>query len=172
MIPLSSAISGGLTWSKIPHGRGYELKLNDEVVGTLQRPSFWSQTFLGETQEGRWKFRRAGFFHAGAEIVDASSEQRIATLKSAWGTKSTLSFADGQTFRVESEGCWRPIWNVLTESGQVVLSSRTREKTVELPAGVAMASGRLSLLILFARYRALQAEEDASAATVAVIAAS
>jgi hypothetical protein len=37
MIPLSSAISSGLTWSNIARNRGYELRLNCEVVGTLRR---------------------------------------------------------------------------------------------------------------------------------------
>jgi len=54
-----------------------------------------------------------------------------------------------------------------------VLRLHVREKTVELPEAVTMADGRLYLLALFARYRMLQTEEDAaSAATVAVIAAS
>jgi len=38
MIPLPSAISAGLTFSKVPRGRIYELRLNNEVVGTLLPP--------------------------------------------------------------------------------------------------------------------------------------
>jgi hypothetical protein len=173
MIPLPSAISGGLSWSKIQRGRGYELRVNDEVVGTLRRPSFWSMTFVAETAEGRWKFRRGGFWRTGTEILDESSQQQIATFKSGWSSAGTLTFADGQKFRVERKGLWRQVWSVMTESGQPVLRWHTREKRIELPGSAAIPSGRASVLILFARYRALQAEEDAaSAATVAVIASS
>lgn len=168
MIPLFSALSGGLTWSEIPHHRGYELKLNDEVVGTLHHPSFRTANFLAETQDGRWTFRRGGFLGAGAEIVDSTSEQQIATFKSAWGGRGTLSFADGETFHLECKGLWHPVWSVIAESGQVVLDLHTREKTVDLPSGAGVPDSRLSLLIMFAWYRMLQAEEDAaSAASVA-----
>jgi hypothetical protein len=62
---------------------------------------------------------------------------------------------------------------VISEAGETLLRLHVREKTVEVPAASPVPDGRLALLILFTRYRVLQAEEDAaSAATVAVIAAS
>jgi hypothetical protein len=171
MIPISSAISSGFTWSKISC-RNYELKLNHEVVGTLKRPSFWSSNFIAETQHGRWTFRRGGWLGSGAQIVDSASQQAIATLTSGWGCGGTLTFADGQTFRLECHGWWRPVWSVIAESGEPLLRLHTREKTVEVLSR-AVPDSRLSLLIMFIWYRKLQAEEDAaSAAMVAVIAAS
>jgi len=164
MIPLSSAVSGGFTWSKIPHGRGYQLKLNDELVGTLRHPSFWSSSFVADTQDGCWTFRRAGFLGTAAEIVNPASEQVIATFKSSWGGGGTLTFADGQTFQLQCKGWWRPLWSATTESDQPVLHLHTREKTVELPAGAAVPESRLSLLIMFAWSRVLQAEEYAASA--------
>jgi hypothetical protein len=171
MIPLtSSAISVGLTWSKIPRSRDYELKLNGEVVGKLRRSGWFSSRFLAETQKGQWTFRRGGCLGTGAQILDSGSQQLIATLKSTWRGPKTLTFADGQTFRMESKGWWRPVWSVIAEDGQPVLHLHAREKTVEVPTTVAMPQSRLTLLIMFTWYRVLQAEEDAaSAATVAVI---
>ena len=170
MIPISSANSSGLTWSKISWTRGYELKLNGEVVGKLERPSYWCSKFLAETQDGRWIFRRGGFLGTGAEILDAASEQPIAVLKSGWGGGGgTLTFADGQTYHLECKGWWRPVWTVIAESGQPVLRLHTREKTVELPAAAVVPGSRLSLLTMFAWYRVLQFEEDAASAAVAVI---
>ena len=171
MIPLFSAISGGLTWSKLPRCQNYELRKNGDVVGTLARPSIWLSDFVAETVDGRWSFRRRGF--CGAEIVDSVSKQPIATFKSAWGEQGLLTLAGGETFHLVCKGWWRPVWSVVGESGQPLLYIRTREKTVEVPTTTAVPEDRLSLLIMFAWYRFLQAEEDAaSAATVAVIAAS
>jgi hypothetical protein len=173
MIPISSAGSSGLTWSKVSCNRSYELKLNDEVVGTLKRPSFWSSNFLAETQDERWMFRRGGWLGTGAQIVDLASQQAIATLTSGWGCGGTLTFADGQTFRLECRGWWRPVWSVIAEGGETLLRLHTREKAVEVLTGAAVPSSRLSLLLMFIWYRVLQAEEDAaSAAMVAVVAAS
>ena len=171
MIPLSSAISGGLSWSKLPRSRNYELRQNGDVVGRLARPSSLSSKFDAEMADGRWSFRRKGF--CGAEIVDSVSEQPIGTFKSAWGGQGRLTLAAGETFHLVCKGWWRPVWSVVAENGQPLLCIHTREKTVEIPTTAAVPENRLWLLIMFAWYRVLQAEEDAaSAATVAVIAAS
>ncbi len=166
MIPVSSAISVGLTWSKLPHSRKYELKQSGEVVGALRHPGILSSNFVAETPEGRWTFRRSGFYGTGAEIVDSVSEKPIATFKSAWGGRGILTFADGQAFHLECKGWWHPVWSVLAESGELILRIHTREKTVDLPTATAVAESRLSLLIMFAWYRVLQAQEDASAAAM------
>jgi hypothetical protein len=168
MIPLSSAISTGLTWSKIPHTRDHELKLNGEAVGTLRKPSFWSCHFVAETRDGRWTFRRGGFLGTGTEILDG--ERPIATFKAGWSGGGILTFADGETLHLECKGWWRPVWSVVGDDGRPVLHIHTREKTVDAPGGSPVGGSRLSLLIMFVWYRVLQAEEDAaSAATVAVV---
>jgi len=172
MIPLSSAsaLSGGLTWKKLSCSRRSELRLNDQLFGTLDRPSFWSSDFVAETQNGSWIFRRTGFMGNGAEVFDSASQQPIATFKAGWGGGSTLTFADGQTFHLQCKGWWRPVWTVLGESGQPALVLDVRDKKVDVPAAGAVSDSRLSLLIMFTWYRVLKAEEDAqSAAVVAAI---
>jgi len=138
MIPLSpattSATSGALIWSKISCNRQYELRRDGAVVGRLTRPSVWSQKFEAETPEGRWTFRRSGFWRNHAEIVDASG-QVIASGKLGYGG-GVLTFADGQSFQVTNKGWWRPVWTVATDDGQPLLYVHVREKTVE-PAGAA-----------------------------------
>ena len=171
MIPISSSTSSGLTWSKRPRTRNYELKLNGDVVGTLSRTGFWCPNFVAETQSGCWTFRRGGFLGTGAEIVEA--DRAIATFKAPWGGGGTLTFADGETFHLECKGWWRPVWTLVAENGQPVLHVHRREKTVDVATGSAIADSRLSLLLMFAWYRVLQAQEDAAAAaSIAVIAAS
>src|SRR5215472_5477584 len=172
VIPLSSAGSSGLAWCKIPRSRSYELKLKGEVVGTLRRPSCWSSKVLAEFPDGRWTFHRCGLLGTGSEIVDSASEQGIATFKSTWSGGGTLTFADGQTFQVERRGWWRPVWSVMAEGGQPLLHFYAREKTVELSPDAAVPESRLLLLFMFTKYRVLQAEEDAAAATVAAVVAS
>jgi hypothetical protein len=167
MIPLSSATSGGLTWSRLSRTRSYELKVNDQVVGTLQHPSFWSSSFVAESQSGRWIFRRGGWFGAGSEILDSSSQQQLATFKSVWGGSGTLTFSDGQQFQLECNGWRRPVWSVVGKGGETVLRLHTREKTVDGPNVGSVPDTRLSVLIMFTWYRVLQAEEDAAATAVA-----
>jgi len=168
MIPLSSAASAQLSWSKLPHNRGYELRWNREVMGTLHHPSLRSPNFMAETPNGCWTFRRGGFLGAGSDIVDSVSQQQVATFRPAWNGGGALIFADGEIFHVACKGLWHPVWSVATEEGQPVLYLHTREKSIELPSGTSLPESRLSLLIIFSWYRLLQAEEDvASAAMVA-----
>ncbi len=170
MIPRSTAISSELTWSKIS-SRNFELNRRGEVIGRLQRPSFWSCSFQAETQTGRWTFRRAGWLGGRFEILDSSSQQPIARSKSVWGGRGgKLTFADGQTFQLQCKGWWRPVWSVIAESDEVVLRLQRREKTVELSSAATVPERRLELLILFTWYHVLQSEE--AAASAAVVAAS
>jgi hypothetical protein len=171
MIPVSSAISSGLTWSKVSRNRSYELKLNDEIVGTLQHPGFFSSDFLAKTEDGQWTFRRAGLLGAGTQILDSASHQQLAMFKSVWGGGGDLTFADGATFHLTCKGSWRPVWTMIGAERQPVLHVHVREKTVDVLA-TGIPASRLSLLIMFTWYRMLQAEEDAaSAAMVAVMVA-
>jgi hypothetical protein len=163
MIPLSTAVSSGFTFSE--DWSGFELRQKGQIVATLRRPSMWSPNFLVETINENWVIRRSGFWGNKADILDAASQQPIASFKSAWGGKGTLIFADGQTFLVVTRGCWHPVWTVTNETGQPVLQLHTREKSVELHYVVALSESRLSLLVLLTLYRVRQAEEAAAAAT-------
>lgn len=172
MIPPATAISSGLTWTRLPRNRGCELKRHDQLIGTLQHSSKWACDYVASTAAEQWTFRRSGFWGTGAEIVDTTSQQTIASFKPAWPSKGTLTFSDGQSFSVECKGLWHPTWTMRTPNGEVVVSLRVREETIQLgdPETVP-ESRRLQLLIMFALYRVRQAEEDAaSAAMVASIA--
>jgi hypothetical protein len=165
MIPLSSAISTDLTWLKVSH-RTYALELNHRLLGTLRRRSFWSSTFFADTQYGHWIFRRGRWFGAGTQILDPTSTQKIATFKSVWGSGGgTLTFTDGDTYCLECEGWWRPVWQVAAPSGGILVRLHPREKTVEVSAA-SLPGNRLTQLIFFTWYRVLQAEEDAMIAAI------
>jgi hypothetical protein len=169
MIPNSSAISGGLFWSKTPYNRGFELKRNGEIVGSLWQTSFWSTEFRAESAHGSWKFRHIGGLRTGTEIVDSKSDARIAIFKPNWRGGGALAFSDGLTLKITCQGFWRPVWTVLTENGQAVLSIHSREKTVEVVRESHLSEDRLILLAIFAWRVIQQAAEDA-ASTAAMVA--
>jgi hypothetical protein len=169
MIPISSAISGGLVWSKIPHTRGYELKSNGETVASLHRTSCWSSEFRAESQHGHWRFRRLGFWRMNTEIRDVNSGAPIATFRRNWSGGGMLLFTDGETFQLTYKGFWRPVWTVRAHNGEPALSLDARAKTVELSNDSRWLKNdeRLTLLAIFAWHVMRQmAEDDASAAAV------
>lgn len=171
MIPLLSATSGGFTWTKLPRNRGREVRLNGIPSGTLRKTSVWSSKYEATTSEGTFTFRR-NCWGSKTEILDSASQQRIALFESGWRKPRTLTFADGQRFHINRKGCWRPQWNVTTESGQLVLSLNMGDRTANASVST-VKDNRLSLMILFILYRVQQAEEEAAAsAIVAAIVAS
>jgi hypothetical protein len=172
MISISSAIRSEMVWSKTPHRCGYELTYNREIVGSLQRMSFWSSEFRAESAHGSWKFRRTGCFRIGTEIIDSQSSTRIALFKPNLSGGGMLQFSDGLALRITSQGFWRPVWSVLAESAQPVMRIHSRQKTMELLGEWNLPEDRLTLVAIFAWHIMRQASEDAAAsvaATVAVI---
>jgi hypothetical protein len=171
MIPISSAASGGLIWSKISSPRGYVLKLHGEVIGSLRRTSLWSSEFQADSSNGKWRFHRAGCFQTQTEIIDVPSSVQIATYKTNWSGAGALAFSDGQTFWINSKGYWRPVWKVLSDDGQPVLLIRPREKTVDLAKNLNLPDDRLTLLTIFTWYVQQQVSEEAASSVAAVVAA-
>ena len=173
MIPLSSANSSGFSWSKLARSGGFEVKLNGSVVGVLRRMSLWSSNYQATTSEGTFKLQRRGWGGTKSEIVESVSQQPIARFESGWRRRSTLTFADGQQFQIERNGCWHPRWSITAEGGEPILSVDPRRRTGDTPIATQVKNSRLALLIMFLLYRIHQAEEDASvAAVVPAIAAS
>lgn len=170
MIPISSTTPVGFTWSKLPRHESYEVRLNGDVAGTLRRLGIWSSNYEAVTADASYTFRRIGCWGTKAEIIDSVSRQQIGLFESRWGEHGVLTFADGEKFHMDRKGCWRPTWSVTRENGQSVLSLRTREKTGEINASPE-SNSRLRLLMMFTLYRIRQAEEDASAAVSAALAA-
>ena len=169
MIPISVASSSRFSWSTLPRNQGCELRQESEIVGALRQPSMWSSNYVASTVDHQWIFRRMGFWGSAAEIVDSVSQQSVATFKSSWGGRGTLTFSDGEKFDFVCHGLWHPVWTVMSADGQPLLSLHTREEFVDVK-WTSAPKARLALLVLFTLYRVRQAEEDASsAATVACL---
>ncbi len=162
MIPISSALSGGLYWSKIPHQRGFQLNSNGDIVGSLRPTNFWATQLQAESSHGSWTFRRTGCLWTGTEIIDANSGASIAVFKANWSGGGTLAFSDGMTFRISCKGFWRPVWTVEAENGQMALRLHSRGKTVELPEKGHFSEDKLSLLAIFVWHTMRRAEEEAA----------
>jgi hypothetical protein len=168
MISISSAVSGGLTWSKTPNEHGYELKRQGETVASLLRTKWCSSEYLAESQHGKWRIRRTGFWRAATEIVDSTSEVRVAGFKPHWSGGGTLVFSDGQIFQLTCRGLWRPVWTVRTDNGQLVLCIHSRQKMVDLRNELHLPEDRLILLAIFTWRILQQAAEDAASVAVVV----
>ena len=157
----STSRPAGFSWTRLPHSHGYQLKHNDEVIGTLQHSKDWASDFVVASTAGEWTFRRAGFLGVGAAIVDSHSQKTIATFKAVWPNRGTLAFADGQSFDLQCKGLWHPVWTIRNQAGEVIASLHSREEAIKYGDVHTIPEERLQLLVIFALYRLQQAEEYA-----------
>jgi hypothetical protein len=165
---ISSFHTAPLTWSKVAGCGSYELLRDGESIASMRRLSFWSPAFLAESPVGSWRFLPAGCLQSQTDIVSNLSGVPLATFRQKWSGVGTLAFQDGQTFRLTSNGFWRPTWTVLSSQGETVLDLRVRERIVQVSNATRLSEERLTMLAVFVWYVAQRASEDTAAIVGAV----
>jgi hypothetical protein len=89
--------------------------------------------------------------------------------KANWLGGGTLTFADGQQFRLATRGFWRPVWSWLNSYGQTLVDVTPHDKRVFLVR--AAESRYLPVLIMLSWHQILQSNDDAASVLAASAAA-
>ena len=84
----------------------YELRAGDEVLATLRWPKSWGSLAEAEVAEGRWTFKRVGFWRTRGTLRVAGDEDDIGTLEARWTGNGTLTLASGESYGWESTNLW------------------------------------------------------------------
>lgn len=148
----------------------YELRADNELVGTLHWPKALDPLCVAETADGAWTLNRQGFFNRRATARVRGSEQDVLVYTPTWtGTNGTIEHSDGRKFTFQGAN-W--LGNHFT-----LVQKPTPEEDVELLAikinfhilrGSAdvvtqpqlLQTEDASLLALFSCYLATLASED------------
>jgi hypothetical protein len=108
------------------------------------------------------------------QILEGAYARPVAEFKTGWLGGGTLSFSDGQQFRLTSKGFWRPVWSWMNKQGHKLLEIMPHNKCVILAeaagADSSLPQNRLAVLVMLSWHQILQANEEAAVA-VAVSAA-
>lgn len=100
-----------LAWTRTrPFSRHYRLMAGEEVLATLDRQGWLGGRATSEAADGRWTFRRTGFFPRRTIVRNAEGGTEVATFKDRWLGGGTLELAGGRTFRLVRRGFWKPVW--------------------------------------------------------------
>lgn len=155
-----------LTWIKSNLKGRYELTANGPIVGSLQRVGFWKSVSRAEFKGQSWSFQRRGL--GSTQVFQEPGAKHVAEFKANWLGGGTLTFADGQQFRLATKGFWRPVWSWLDNYGQTLVDVTPHDKSVSL---VSAADSRyLPVLIMFSWHQILQSNDDAGAVLAAAAA--
>jgi hypothetical protein len=144
----------------------YELRAGDDVVATLRWQKTGGSLALAESAEGRWTFKRTGFFSPRVTVRAVGTESDIAVFTPDWfAGRGTLELASGRRFRWATMSFWRSQMAFCNEAGQPIVHYKP-EWALQLAAAkveieqAAVAIAELSLLVLLGWYFMLLMAED------------
>jgi len=167
---LSEVAERLLAWE--PAGpRAFELRSGRETLATLRWNKPTGSLATGEAAEGRWTFKRVGFFRTRITIRTAGSEFDVAEMAAA-DRRKQLVFADGRSCRWGrvARGSRESAFFDSVDRPLVRFSARRAHPGPRITVAIEPAGAEtkeLSLLVLLGAYRLVLEMEDEEAAVVA-----
>jgi hypothetical protein len=108
MRSMSAAAGGQLELTRI-YRRRAELRAGEELVGTLERQSWWRTHVLLMAADGRWMLRQAGWFSRDAVLTTAgeAGEREVGRYRARWRGDGTLTLTGGRELQLTRPRGWR-----------------------------------------------------------------
>ena len=84
---------------------------DDEVIATMQKQSWWKNTYEVDAPGNRWLFVPQGFFNRRVEIISAGTGDLVTTFYyKDMGGGGELTLPDGRIFQWKSISFWGNKW--------------------------------------------------------------
>jgi len=149
-------------------GRSFELKAQDELLGTLSLKGLVGHQAEGECDGRRWRFERRGAMGGNVFARDLRSGHDVATFRRRWRT-THFTFPDGRTLDWRRPGLFSMARQVMDPQGGALVSfsRRLRLFRIEIAVGIdTIAWGRpeLPLLVTFGGYLLIESSRRRHAA--------
>ena len=125
--------------------RRYELRAGDAVIATLGWETAWGSLATGETAEGRWTLKRAGFLRPRVMVRMAGSKTQAAIVTLHWDANGDVKLADGHEFRWTRMSFWRSAWAFTDTRGQPLLVFKPKFDMLGSKAEIEVKAQALSL---------------------------
>jgi len=156
----------------------YELRSGDNLVATLEFPKAFGSLANATAADGRWTFKRVGFFSTRITIRIEGQEDELAIYHPKWtGSEGRLQFTSGVEYIWKVANFWATqfVWQIgdqpiiqyrpgLDESN-VSDWFKTQARVEILPEAAGIKE--LSLLVLLGWYLMILKQQDDSAAIAA-----
>jgi hypothetical protein len=170
MKPISEFTGQELHWMQ-PSGlnRSYELHSEEELLATLR---FRGGTLADvETSDGRWTFKRQGFWRQQITVRPAGSDDDIAVFRPHWTGGGNFMAGDGTGVEFASASFWHSEWS-WKDHGNVVVTYRGPRGLIKAEAAMEVAPAarevpNLAMLAALGWYLILLFGRDMAASTAA-----
>lgn len=105
-----------LHWKQGTFSSTYEIYESENLIGKLKNSTF-SQTSNGMIYQKGYLFKTKGFFKQETQIIDAESEQLIATISyNTWMSRAKIQLKD-QLIQWKYDNVWQTRWSLFNENG-------------------------------------------------------
>lgn len=174
MKKIASLVGRDLRWVQ-PHALKMEYALldGDLPTATLQFRSSFGSFATAESGDGRWTFKRVGFWQTRATVRAEGSEREIASFRNAtWRNGGSLELPDGRRF-LASNNFWMTKFELTTAEDEPLVIYRKVAGVLHMSADVvipppAAAVAEMPWLVAFGWYLAVMAHCESSASAAAV----
>jgi hypothetical protein len=165
------AKTGKLSWSLLSDGRTY---------ATIKWAKRWGSLATGESADGKWTLKRAGFVKPRVTVRQAGSDSEVAVVQMDWSGGGLVTFSEGVRYQLRKAGFWKPEWVLFDSYERKImvlkphLGVRSAGASLEIQDGAVRSSWRASLLAIIAWYLSVlvsQYDYDGGASAAAVMAA-
>jgi hypothetical protein len=152
----------------------YHLQSGDDLLAILKWQKLWGSLASAQSADGKWTFKRQGFFHPSVTIRSVGSDSNIAVFHPNWIGNGILVFSDGKIFKWNNLNFWHNEW-AFTSDGKQPVHFKPKFKLTKLETQVeidknALTTKELSLLVILGWYLMVLMSFDASS-SAAVVAA-
>jgi hypothetical protein len=150
----------------------YELRCGDVVVATLDFRSAFGTHATAESADGRWTFKRVGFWRTRVTVRNEGGDDDVAVFENeTWSGGGTLRFANGTSYQA-STNFWTTRWEFQTAGEVPLVRFHTHglarvEADVELQADAAHLAA-LPLMVMLGWYLVVMLHRDSAATAVIV----
>jgi hypothetical protein len=177
MQSIRTADGGELVWQQPQALRQeYELRAGDDILATVRWQKHAGTLALAATADGRWTFKRQGFWRPRVTARAAGSDVDIATFEAAWNGGGTLALEDAEYVRWAAGNFWQSQWAWLDADGAPLVSFHNRQHLLKSGARVDLAPSAASrpdlpLLVTLGWYLLVLHAQDVAATTAVTAAA-
>lgn len=174
MTDWTAKAGAALTWERIGQG-DYECRAGGRPLARLRWRSVCGSLAVGECAEGRWSFKRMGFFRPRITVRGEGAETDLGVLQTT-GRTTQLRLADGAVFTWSRVRPRHRRYAFVDASGGTVVefacAGWSSASAAVITGATATPPGTLALLVLTGWYRLVleQMDED-TAMTATTIAA-
>jgi hypothetical protein len=150
----------------------FELRAGEEVVGTLAFRNSFGSFATGASADGRWTFKRQGFFKPTVTVRAEGAESDLGVFRNrTWKGGGTVELPDGRHL-LASTNFWQTRYELTADTDAPLITYRRTSGIMHMSAGMEIHDAAIELpelpwLVMLGWYLRVLLHRDSAAVVAA-----